>query len=131
MEKGNPFKSRLTTLFVAFAFVIIGTLALTLMYTEAAFAAGDDATNYDYDAVASAAELETMPGVYRVRVDMNSGADPQTIGIPTVAKQNLVNAATKEMPAIIIAKNLFIIPPVKTESTQTGSCRPRAEANIR
>ncbi len=102
MEKGNPFKSRLTTLFVAFAFVIIGTLALTLMYTEAAFAAGDDATNYDYDAVASAAELETMPGVYRVRVDMNSGADPQTIGIPTVAKQNLVNAATKEMPAIIM-----------------------------
>ena len=100
--KGTPIKSKLTSIFVAAAFVIAGALALPFLFTDAAYAAGDDATNYDYDATAAPEELEAMPGVYRVQVNMNSEADPKTIGIPSVAKQNLESNATKEMPAIIM-----------------------------
>ena len=100
--KGTSVKSRLSTLLVAAAFVITGCMALSFVFTDAAYAAGDDATNYDYDATATPEELAAMPGVYRVQVDMNKGADPQTIGIPSVAKQNLENNATKELPAIIM-----------------------------
>ena len=102
MMKRTPIKSRLTALLVAVAFVITGCMALSFMFIDAAYAAGDDATNYDYDATAAPEELEAMPGVYRVQVDMNSEANPKTIGIPSVAKQNLENNATKEMPAIIM-----------------------------
>ena len=99
--KGKSVRTRLITLLAAVAFAAAGTLALSPMLMDEAYAAGD-ATNYDYDAAAAPADLEAMPGVYRVQVDMNSEAEPKTIGIPTVAKQNLTDGATKELPAIIM-----------------------------
>ncbi len=60
-----------------------------------------------YTLKAQPIDLEGMPGVYRVAAsvgDTGGGSNPTTIGIPSVAKQNLVlpeNGPTKEMPAII------------------------------
>ena len=99
--KGKSVRTRLITLLAAVAFAAAGALALSPMIMDEAYAAGD-ATNYDYDATAAPADLEAMPGVYRVQVDMNSEAEPKTIGIPSVAKQNLTDGATKELPAIIM-----------------------------
>ena len=99
---GFPIRTRLTTFLAAAIFVISIAFALSFLSMDGAYAA-EDATNYNYDATATEAELATMPGVYRVTVDMNSDAEnPQTIGIPSVAKQNLADHATKEMPAIIM-----------------------------
>ena len=87
---------------VVAAFIITGIMALSFMSMDAAHATGNDATNYDYDATATPAQLSSMPGVYRTQVDMNNAAEPKTVGIPSVAKQNLANKATTEMPAIIM-----------------------------
>ena len=38
--KGTPIKSKLTSIFVAAAFVIAGALALPFLFTDAAYAAG-------------------------------------------------------------------------------------------
>ena len=102
MERGKSIRSRLTVLLMAVVFAAAGALALSPVFTDQVHAAGEDATNYDYDAVATEAQLSEMPGVYRVQVDMNTEAEPKTIGIPTIAKQNLTNGATKEMPGIIM-----------------------------
>ena len=95
-------RDRLTTLLLAIALVFAGIAALSFAFANVAYAAENDATNYDYDATATADELDALPGVYRAHVEMNAAADPKTIGIPSVAKQNLVNNATKELPAIIM-----------------------------
>ncbi len=71
-----------------------------------AFADEPDNTNYDLDATATSDSLAERPGVYTVKATVNSTGDnpktAETIGIPSVAKQNLAKQATKELPAIIM-----------------------------
>ena len=84
------------SLILALALVI----ALMPVMSLRVFAIEPDNTNYDLKAVSVSAQ---MPGVYTVQAALSSDENnPKTIGIPSIAKQNLVDKATKELPAIIM-----------------------------
>ena len=57
----------------------------------------EDATNYTLDA----SRIEALPGVYQAKAVPGADKAKDTIGIPLIAKQNLVNYPTYESPAII------------------------------
>lgn len=62
-------------------------------------------TDYDYVYSLNAKLMEGTPGVYEVKAvkgDKMDGEAPKTIGIPSVAKQNLADGPTTESPAIIM-----------------------------
>ena len=69
--------------------------------------AGIDETVFDYGYTYSlnADLLKGTPGVYEVKAvvgDKMDGDSPKTIGIPSIAKQNLKDGPTTEAPAIIM-----------------------------
>ena len=60
---------------------------------------------YDYNYSLNAKLMEGVTGVYEVKAvkgDKLDGDAPKTIGIPSIAKQNLEDAPTGEAPAIIM-----------------------------
>ena len=76
-------------------------LCLTLLPTLA-FAAPGDPTTYTLNAVlAEDKGTSTYPGVYIAKAVPGAKKDTATLGIPSIAKQNLENGPTTESPAII------------------------------
>ena len=66
---------------------------------------GIDNTVYDYHYSLDAKLMDDTPGVYEVKAvkgDRMDGENAKTIGIPSIAKQNLEDGPTTESPAIIM-----------------------------
>ena len=97
--------------------VIVLALALVLGLCPIAALAtvlpGSDATDYNYDAVL----MPGCPGVYTVKPTVPASGK-STIGIPSIAKQNLENNPTTESPAIIMGAA------VPYETRQRGAVSP-------
>ena len=72
---------------------------------ENSYAASEDTSVYShtYTQNANLMDKDKLPGVYTVTAKKGEsiGADNATIGIPSIAKQNLQSAPTTESPAII------------------------------
>lgn len=65
---------------------------------------GDTVWDYEHTYSLNADLLDGTPGVYEVKAtkgDRLDGDNAKTIGIPSIAKQNLADAPTEEAPAII------------------------------
>lgn len=78
------------------------TLTPALMGEGASYAAAPVYTLPAQPAKVSPESGETLPGVYTVTAQVGASKDTATIGIPSVAKQNLENNANTELPAIIM-----------------------------
>ena len=85
---------------------LIATMGFTftpaLMGEGDAYAAAPEYTLPAQPATVSPDSSETLPGVYTVTAEVGASKNTATIGIPSVAKQNLENNATTELPAIIM-----------------------------
>ncbi len=85
---------------------LIATMGFTftpaLMGEGDVYAAAPEYTLPAQPATVSPDSEEILPGVYTVTAEVGASKDTATIGIPSVAKQNLENNATTELPAIIM-----------------------------